>query len=108
MTDEPISPLRRRMIEDMTCAPFRREDAATTTSGTSRTSPPSSAARRIRPTTEDLRLFQLHQTRDRRGAADHQLHGFGAAVLLHRDARPARDGTTPDASCTSRASCRSS
>ena len=41
-------------------------------------------------TAEDLRRFQLHQTAERRAAAEHQQRGLGAALLLHGDARPRR------------------
>ena len=105
MTDEAMSPLRRRMIEDMTVRKLRREDAARTTSDTSRTSPPSSAARPTRRRAEDLRRYQLHLTNERRAAADHQQHGLGAAVLLHRHARPTRHHQAADVRRTSRASC---
>ena len=61
MSDKPISPLRRRMIEDMTVRNFvektrndyiRHVRAFTTFLGRA----PDTAA------PEDLRLFQLHQT----------------------------------------------
>ena len=48
MTKMAISPLRRRMIEDMTVRNFV-EKTQNETSATSRTSPPSSAGRPIRP-----------------------------------------------------------
>ena len=94
MSEKPISPLRRRMIEDMTVRNFvekthndyiRRVRTFTAFLGRS----PDTA------TPEDLRLFQLHQTQSRRARAKHQRLGCGAAFLLHRDARPPRDGTAP-------------
>ena len=45
MSDKPISPLRQRMIDDMTARRFRRRCRGTT-SGTSGPSRPSSAVRR--------------------------------------------------------------
>ena len=82
MTEEPISPLRRRMIEDMTVRDFgektqndyiRHVKNFAIFLGRS----PDTA------TPEDLRRFQLHQRRAVRGHQD-QRHGRGAAVLLHR------------------------
>src|SRR5882724_5538328 len=92
MSEKPISPLRRRMIEDMTVRNFvekthndyiRHVRTFTTFLGRA----PDTAA------PEDLRLFQLHQTQT--GVGGHQWLGCGAAFLLHRDARPPRDGTAP-------------
>ena len=56
-------------------------------------------------TAEDLRRFQLHQTQSGHAAAGHQQRGLGAALLLHRDARPARSCPPLSRSSTSRASC---
>ena len=53
MSQAPISPLRRRMIEDMTVRGFG-EGRKATIFATSRTSPSSSAARRIR---HSLKIF---------------------------------------------------
>jgi hypothetical protein len=59
MSDKPISPLRRRTIEDMTVRNFVEGDAQTTISGTSGHLQPFSVARRIRPRLRIFRLFQL-------------------------------------------------
>ena len=58
----PVSPLRARMIEDMTRARLHREDAQRLHPAMCERLPPSSAARRDTATAEDLRRFQLHQT----------------------------------------------
>ena len=86
MTDEAISPLRRRMIEDMTVRHFAEKTQKDYIRHVKNFTA-SSAARRTRPRAEDLRRFQLHLTDDRRERAEHQRAVFGAAVLLHRDAR---------------------
>src|SRR5580700_9390884 len=77
MSEKPISPLRRRMIEDMTVRNFVEKThnnyirhVRTFTAFLGRA--PDTAA------PEDLRLFQC-----------------SAAFLLHRDARPPRDGKAP-------------
>ena len=94
MSEKPISPLRRRMIEDMTVRNFvekTRNDyirhVRTFTAFLGRS--PDTAV------PEDLRRFQLHQTQTGVRAAEHQRLGCGAALLLHRDARPPRDGPAP-------------
>ncbi len=84
MNGETISPLRRRMIEDMTVRKFvektqkdyiRHVKGLTIFLGRS----PDTA------TAEDLRRYQLHLT-ERRPAAEHQRRGFSAALLLLRHA----------------------
>ena len=60
---QPISPLRARMIEDMSVHGFDGADAAATMCDTCGHSRPSSAASPDTATAEDVRLFQLHQTR---------------------------------------------
>jgi hypothetical protein len=88
MSEKPISPLRQRMIEDMTVRNFvektrnhyiRHVKAFTTFLGRS----PDTA------TAEDLRCFQLHQTKTGVRAADHRWLGSSAAVLLQRERIPA-------------------
>ena len=95
MSEKPISPLRRRMIEDMTVRNFVEK-----------------TQQRLYPPRQDLhslpRPLARHghgrgssplpaaPGRDRRAPADHQRRGGGAAVLLHRHPRPARDGPAPD------------
>src|SRR6201981_2998043 len=83
----PISPLRARMIEDMTVRGFKEDTrrdyvrhvrAFAAFIGRS----PDTA------TAEDLRLFQLHHA-ERHAAAEHQQRSLGPALLLHGDARPA-------------------
>ena len=56
MTDKPISPLRQRMIENMTARHFA-ERPRRTISDTSRTSRPSSAARPIPPAPKTFVCF---------------------------------------------------
>jgi Phage integrase, N-terminal SAM-like domain len=94
MSQKPISPLRRRMIEDMTVRKFvekTRDDyirPVKTFAAFLGRSPDTATA-------EDLRLFQLHSERDRRPSADHQWFGCSPALLLYRDARPRRYGPPP-------------
>jgi len=86
MSDKPISPLRRRMIEDMTVRNFVEETrnnyirhVRTFTAFLGRA--PDTAA------PEDLRLFQLHQTQAGVGAPS--INGSVSALRsLQRDARP--------------------
>src|SRR5713226_2969311 len=95
MSEKPISPLRRRMVEDMTVRNFVEKThndyirhVRTFTAFLGRA--PDTAA------PEDLRLFQLHQTQAGvRACAEHQWLGCSAAFLLHRDARPPGDGKAP-------------
>src|SRR5258707_494751 len=88
MTDTSISPLRRRMIEDMTVRKF----AARTQEGYVRAVKGFSAFLRASPDTasaEDLRRYRLHLVAS--GArADHQPQPDGAAVSLPGDAAQAR------------------
>jgi hypothetical protein len=65
MSDKPISPLRRRMIEDMTVRNFVEKTRNDYISGTSGRSQPFSAARRIRP---HLRIFAFSSFIRRRPA----------------------------------------
>jgi integrase/recombinase XerD len=85
MNGETISPLRRRMIEDMTVRKFvektqkdyiRHVKGLTIFLGRS----PDTA------TAEDLRRYQLHLTERGVPHAEHQRRGFGAALLLLRHA----------------------
>jgi hypothetical protein len=91
MTEECITPLRRRMIEDMSARHFAsktQHDYIRTVMKLTRflgRSPDTA-------TNEDLRRFQLHD-QEPRGSADYQLHRFGVAVLFHRDARSGRRGS---------------
>ena len=89
---QPISPLRARMIEDMTRARLHREDASATTSATCTHLRPSSAAHPTQRRRTICAVFQLHQTAERHAAAEHQQRGLGPALLLHGDARPAGFG----------------
>ena len=79
------SPLRRRMIEDMTVRNFvektRRDYIRHVKNFTAflGRSPDTADGRGSSP-------FPAAPGRDRRAAADHQQHGRGAALLLHRDA----------------------
>jgi len=94
MSDKPISPLRRRMIEDMTVRNFVEETrnnyirhVRTFTAFLGRA--PDTAA------PEDLRLFQLHQTQI--GVRAPSINGSVAALrfFFTVTARPPRDGTAP-------------
>jgi len=90
MSESP-SPLRRRMIEDMTVRNFVRR--RTTTISARQTFTTFLGRRRIRRAWGSC-LFQLHQTQTgvvRRAS----MARLRAAFLLHRDARPPRDGTPP-------------
>jgi hypothetical protein len=70
MSEKPISPLRRRMIEDMTVRNSSRR-RATTISGTLGRSQPSSAGRQIRPSRRKQRpLSQYERSRGRRGRSE--------------------------------------
>ena len=89
MSDKPISPLRQRMIDDMTARRFKEKVQK-------------DYVRHVRKfaaflgrspdtaTSEDLRRFQLHMAQQQIGAPTDQLRHRRAAVLLHRDARTAR------------------
>ncbi len=85
---QPISPLRRRMLEDMAMRGLREETqrdyirfvrSFTAFLGRS----PDTA------TAEDIRRFQVYQAESGEQPPTHQLLGVGAALLLHRDARSA-------------------
>src|SRR5262245_30170027 len=95
MSKTPISPLRARMIEGMSVRKFgektqndyiRHVKTFSTFLGRS----PATA------TAEDLRRYQVHQSRER-VAPDHQRVGRCPAVLFQGDAQPSRDGPAPDA-----------
>ena len=87
MTEKPISPLRRRMIEDMTICAASAPTRNATTSATSR------SLRLFGPVSRHgdcggLRTLPTAPDGDRRSAADHQRDGDGAAVLLQGHAGP--------------------
>src|SRR3954469_9314664 len=94
MTEMAISPLRRRMIEDMTVRNFVEK--------TQNDYPPRQEPRRLpRPVarySHGRGSAPLPAAPDRRRhpAAHHQRCGFGAAVLLLRHAGPARRDQTAD------------
>ncbi len=94
MSEKPISPLRQRMIEDMSVRNFvekTRNDyirhVKTFTAFLGRS--PETA------TPEDLRRFQLHQTQT--GVRPPTINGVGcgAAFLLHCDGRSGKYGSAP-------------
>ena len=94
MTDAPISPLRQRMIEDMTARHFA-EKAQTdyiryvkNFAAFLGRSPDTASA-------EDLRLFQQHMTKTH-VSPGHQCDGRRAAVLFQGDARTRRSGQASD------------
>ena len=81
MTDEAMSPLRRRMIEDMTI----RKLAPKTQQGYIRTVKNFAAFLGRSPDTasfEDVRRFQLHLATSGVAYAHSQSDGVGAAVLF--------------------------
>ena len=101
MSEKPISPLRQRMLEDMTVRNFvekTRNDyirhVRTFTAFLGRA--PDTA------TPEDLRLFQLHQTQT--GARAPSINGSVAALRFFRSTAPRWQGTSR--SCGSRAGSR--
>ena len=85
----PGSALRQRMIEDMTVRGFTEKTqhdyirCVKTFAAFLGRSPDKATA-------EDLRRFQVHQTQVGLTASRHQQRRRGAALLLHRDAGPAR------------------
>ena len=86
MTDKAMSPLRRRMIEDMTIrklAPKTQHDYVQRVKDFAAflSRSPATASK------EDVRRYQLHLTFERRTHAQDQQHRISAAVLLRRDAR---------------------
>src|SRR5207253_7097031 len=93
MSEKPISPLRQRMLEDMSLRGFTPDTqrdyirAVKKLAAFLDRSPDTATA-------EDLRAFQTAPDRGRRSAADHQRDGDGAAVLLQGNARPAGDDAT--------------
>ena len=92
MSEKPISPLRRRMIEDMTVRKLRREDPTATTSATSRPFASSSAARRTRRRRRTCAGSRC--TRARAGVQPPTMNSTVSALrfFFTRDARPAGDG----------------
>ena len=89
MPDNSISPLRQRMIEDMTARRFKEKvqkdyvrHVRTFTKFLGRS--PDTA------TSEDLRRFQLHMAQQQIGAPTDQFRHRRVAVLLQHDARTAR------------------
>ena len=89
MTDEAISPLRRRMIEDMTIRKF----APKTQQDYIRTVKNFAAFLGRSPDTasfEDVRRFQLHLAANGAHTPGHQQHRGRAAVLLQGHARARR------------------
>ena len=105
MTDKAMSPLRRRMIEDMTIRKFapktqndyvqRVKDFAAFLSRS-----PATASK------EDVRRYQLHLASN--GARTPKINGTVSALRFFFDGRSI-EPTSPSRlrSCTSRASCRS-
>ena len=75
MTEAPISPLRRRMIEDMTIRKFAPKTQQAT-SAPSRTSATFLGRSPDTASFEDVRRFQLHLASSGAGVADHQQHAF--------------------------------
>ena len=102
MTTDPShpsgSPLRQRMIEDMTMRGFTEETrrdyirCVKTLRGLPRPLARHGDGRGPAPVPGAADA-------GRRAAADHQQLGVGAALLLHRDARPARPGAPARPSC---------
>ena len=89
MSEKPISPLRQRMIEDMTVRNFVREDATRLYPRTSRPSRASSAARRTRRRPRTCAASSC--IRPRPACSRRRINSavVGAALLLHCHARPA-------------------
>ena len=88
MTDEAISPLRRRMIEDMTIrkfAPKTQHDYIRSGQELRRISRPIAGHGEL----EDVRRYQLHLAASGAGA-DPESDSLGAAVLFQGDARAPR------------------
>ena len=89
MTDQSVSPLRRRMIEDMTI----RKISPKTQQGYIRTIKNLAAFLGRSPDTasfEDIRRFQLHLATSGAGAANSQSSCCGVAVLLPGHAQAVR------------------
>ena len=88
LTDAPVSPLRRRMIEDMTIRKF----APRTQEGYIRAVRSFSAFLGASPDTasfEDVRRYQLHLVSSGAGVPNYQPRPDGVAVFLHGDAAQA-------------------
>src|ERR1700756_3427654 len=89
MTDDTISPLRRRMIEDMTVRGFTTCTQRGSIAAVGRftvflgRSPDQATA-------EDLRRFQLQMRVEGGVVDDHERGGLGLAFLFRRDAGPRR------------------
>ncbi len=83
-----VSPLRQRMLEDMAMRGLREETQrdylrfVRSFAAFLGRSPDTATA-------EDVRRFQVHQAETGVQPPDHQRLGVGAALLLHRHARPA-------------------
>ena len=83
-----ISPLRQRLIDDMNMRRFSRETQRNYIRDVGRfatflgRSPDTATA-------DDVRRFQIEQSRCRHADADHEQHCVGVAVLLHPHDRPA-------------------
>ena len=104
LSHRPVSPLRARMIEDMSVRGFTEKTRQ-------RLCPPRASVRRLhRPLTRDsdvggyTRLPAAPEA-ERHAAAEHQQRGLGPALPFHRDARPpgtcpAAHGRAPTASAT--------
>ena len=94
MLDKPISPLRQRMIDDMTARRFNEHTQR-------------DYVRNVRmfaaflgrspdtATKEDLRRFQLHMAKQQMRRV-HQRRDRRVALLFHRDARTARPRSSSD------------
>src|SRR5882757_1066029 len=92
MSEKPISPLRQRMLEDMSLrgfTPDTQRDYIRCQEAGGLFGPVSRHRDGRRPT-----RVPTAPDRGRRSAADHQRDGDGAAVLLQGNARPAGDDTT--------------
>ena len=106
MTDEAMSPLRRRMIEDMTI----RKLAPKTQQGYIRTIKDFSAFLGRSPDTAKIRgrpTLSIASGGERRAHPGSQSHRGSVAVLLQGHAQALRTSSSTLRSSTSRASCRS-
>ena len=88
MSQKPISPLRQRMLEDMSLRGFTPDTQRDYVRAVKKLAAflgrsPDAA------TAEDLRAFQLHLTASGVQPTNHQHDGDGVAVLLQGNARPA-------------------
>jgi hypothetical protein len=87
MSKKPISPLRQRLIDDITARRFSEDTKRDYVRNVKKFSAflgrlPDTA------TSEDLRRYQLHMAQQQ--ALDDQRRHRRAAVLFHRDGRKAR------------------